>query len=352
MYNPILVESIVALSTDIIPWVVPGKYLISNYGKVLDHYDCFSGLRNEIPVSPNNTVLLLSVNGDYKEVKLDKLVYIHFVGPVSMNHKLVHVDNNVYNNRVDNLQMVHERFDDNHRVKKIINRAQGINRIVENNPSAVIPGYDPNPRFLQNIEISANFSNVDKSIADLARNPNNMRRLYYLTGEEWRPINYDPEIDLTWYEVSNYGHIFSNISLKQIKLTLINSGYYRVQLIGTDGVKKDRLVHRLVAFAFVPNDDPINKTTVNHIDGNTKNNRADNLEWISLSDNSRMHTREREEFDKETVVKICEALQAGMSYEDICRSILHCELLPYLHKRIYKIHKRNSFTDISMNYTF
>ena len=352
MYNPMLVESIVPLSTDIIPWVVPGKYLISNYGKVLDRYDRFSGLRNEIPITPNNTVLLLSVNGGYKEVKLDKLVYTHFVAPVSMNHKLVHVDNNIYNNRVSNLQMVHERFDDNHRVQKIINRAQGINRIVENNPLAVIPDYDPNPRFLQNIEISANFSNADKSMADLARNPNNMRRLYYLTGEEWRPINWDPEIYPTWYEVSNYGHIFSNISLKQIKLTIINTGYYRVQMIGTDGIKKDRLIHRLVAFAFVPNDDPINKTTVHHIDGNRANNRADNLGWISLPENSKIHIKEREEFDKESVIKVCEALQAGMGYEDICRDVLHCKYDSNIHKKIYKIHKRNSFTDISMNYTF
>ena len=108
----------------------------------------------------------------------------------------------------------------------------------------------------------------------------------------------------------------------------------------------------MVALAFVPNDDPIYKTTVNHIDGNRKNNRADNLEWASLSDNSKMHIKEREDFDKETVVKICEALQAGMSYEEICFKVLHCPYDSNMHKRLYRIHKRNSFTDISMNYTF
>lgn len=47
------------------------------------------------------------------------------------------------------------------------------------------------------------------------------------------------------------------------------------------------MVHRLVAFAFIENDDPINKTEVNHKDYNRINNRVENLEWISHADNVR-----------------------------------------------------------------
>lgn len=48
-----------------------------------------------------------------------------------------------------------------------------------------------------------------------------------------------------------------------------------------------RLVHRLVALAWVPNADPATRTQVNHIDGNTLNPRASNLEWVTCSENHR-----------------------------------------------------------------
>ena len=54
-------------------------------------------------------------------------------------------------------------------------------------------------------------------------------------------------------------------------------------------------VHRLVAIYFVSNDDPLEKNTVDHIDGNKQNNNAENLRWLSLSDNVKAYYNKMKE---------------------------------------------------------
>ena len=61
-------------------------------------------------------------------------------------------------------------------------------------------------------------------------------------------------------------------------------GDYRVSL-WKDGTQKDFLVARLVAITWCPGFS--DGLTVNHKDGDFQNNRADNLEWLSLRDNIR-----------------------------------------------------------------
>lgn len=66
-----------------------------------------------------------------------------------------------------------------------------------------------------------------------------------------------------------------------------NGGYEYVE-ISVAAERKKLAVHRLVAMAFHKN--PNKYPQVNHIDGNPSNNKADNLEWVSGSDNQ-LHSR-------------------------------------------------------------
>lgn len=61
-----------------------------------------------------------------------------------------------------------------------------------------------------------------------------------------------------------------------------NRGYEMVSLY-VDRKNSPKLVHRLVAEAFIPN--PENKNQVNHKDENLGNNCVDNLEWVTDNEN-------------------------------------------------------------------
>lgn len=85
--------------------------------------------------------------------------------------------------------------------------------------------------------------------------------------EEWKQIIIDG-IEYN-YLISTHGRVFSLKTQKTLKNRDTSKGYYRVAL-GIDGKTQEFLVHRLVAYTFIPNDDPVNKIEVNHIDENPK----------------------------------------------------------------------------------
>jgi hypothetical protein len=95
------------------------------------------------------------------------------------------------------------------------------------------------------------------------------------------------------YEISNHGNVKRKNKNVNRKLAPHTEGYNRIDL-WKDGEVKYYHVHRLVAFAFIPN--PENKPFVNHKDGNKKNNLVDNLEWCTHLENMQ-HARKNGYFD-------------------------------------------------------
>ena len=88
------------------------------------------------------------------------------------------------------------------------------------------------------------------------------------------------------YKVSNFGRVKSLHfgREKLLKAGVSNTGYANVSLT-KNKTKKNFHVHVLVAGAFLPN--PEGKREVNHIDGDKTNNRVENLEWVTGSENTR-----------------------------------------------------------------
>lgn len=89
----------------------------------------------------------------------------------------------------------------------------------------------------------------------------------------------------TSYYITEDGKCYNSNTGKYLKgQENYKNGYFSYNLTMPDGSKKRCFAHRLVALAFIPNDDK-NKNQVNHIDGNKLNNCVDNLEWVTQSEN-------------------------------------------------------------------
>lgn len=96
--------------------------------------------------------------------------------------------------------------------------------------------------------------------------------------EVWRDIKGYENL----YQISNFGNVKSirrNMVMKQSKNVW---GYPTVSLY-KDKNEKRYAIHRLVGLNFIEN--PLNKPEINHIDGNKENNRVENLEWCTRSEN-------------------------------------------------------------------
>ena len=84
------------------------------------------------------------------------------------------------------------------------------------------------------------------------------------------------------YEVSEMGEV-RNMKTGRIKKSMLRSdGYFQNQLC-KDGIRKNHLVHQLVAKTFLEN--PNNYHIVDHKNNIKSDNRVENLQWTTQSQN-------------------------------------------------------------------
>lgn len=133
------------------------------------------------------------------------------------------------------------------------------------------------------------------------------------------------------YLVSYYGHIYNmdrKIERSQCKVA---HDYLNVT-IAQHGKKYDTGVHRLVAFVWC--DNAKGKPEVHHIDGNRKNNRADNLIWVTskehkLADKLLGIAKDTGNFEEYN------AYIEEMKQDNLCTENMHCILDSYDDEHFY-----------------
>lgn len=121
--------------------------------------------------------------------------------------------------------------------------------------------------------------------------------------EEWKDI---PGFEGV-YKISNFGQVKSTKFNKEkiLKLDLTTKGYYQIKLYnGTS--RKWYLVHRLVCASFLDVELLNSNLVVNHKNGIRNDNRLDNLEIISLTNNTidgiiRKNEYENEDYNSDNI---------------------------------------------------
>jgi hypothetical protein len=103
-----------------------------------------------------------------------------------------------------------------------------------------------------------------------------------LNMEIWKNIENE-----NYYQVSNLGNVrslnYKNTGLTKILKQSNHEDGYKIISIYINKIRKTVRIHRLVANAFIENS--CNKSEVNHINGIKDDNRVENLEWCTHSEN-------------------------------------------------------------------
>lgn len=139
------------------------------------------------------------------------------------------------------------------------------------------------------------------------------------------------------YTIYENGEIYSDNKPKSPMLTrnAEEKEYQIINFMTINGKKKTYRVHRLVLMVFKPIEN-YEKMEVNHIDGNKKNNKLENLEWCTSKENQlhafktglqKPRRGKESNFAKLTskdIQEIFRLREEGLTYKEIAEKIGKC----------------------------
>ena len=244
----------------------PGYY-VSSAGKIL-------GRRGRLMTLCRNrggySVVSPFIGGKTIYRQVHRLVAQAFIPNPESLPVVNHIDGNRENNTIENLEWVTHQENANKIVNPALDNRRRSKRVVRLSPDgAVICEWPSIKDAAQNSDVSP------QTIATWAQSETNRYRFAHelddRPDESWRQVH-GHGMGGQVVEVSDHGRIRTPDG--QILVGRNRNEYMFYRDVG---------VHRLVAREFLPN--PENKPNVNHLDGNTRNNCAVNLEWVTQQEN-------------------------------------------------------------------
>jgi len=256
-------------------------YLISSFGRVKSMH------KNNLKIL--KTVLRgeylgiqLNSYGKGKTFSIHRLVALSFLKNNDDTKIVNHKDGNKNNNHLLNLEWITQKENRNH---------AGENNLFI--PKCIkVSQYSKDKKIL-----IATFNSIKEAMEKTGCKDNRISTVCkgkrnHTGGYFWKYTEFDYEedekpfgkeiIDYPNYIVTEKGKIYSKSHKKYIS-SRDNSGYQYVTLYNNSGKGKDFSVHYLVATSFINN--PNNFPMVNHKNHDRSDNKVNNLEWVTYTEN-------------------------------------------------------------------
>lgn len=140
--------------------------------------------------------------------------------------------------------------------------------------------------------------------------------------EVWKPLVIDGE--KTKYSVSSYGNVKNNKTGKLLNMYKQNDGYYGFTVSHRGKPHSYKIAH-VVATLFIDNDDPDNKTQVDHLRGKDRNTMYD-LEWVTPQENiirdverrsDSGETKKNKKYSRKEIKMVCKLLEKDYTITSI-----------------------------------